>query len=94
MAEIPFVFDNIANAEAMTHLLPEAQVLANKMSDAWLAFARTGKPAAKDLPEWTTYSSEHRATMVLDNSPRLENDPARELRLFWLEEERRVNNPA
>ncbi len=94
MAEIPFVFDNIANAEAMTHTLPEAQALANKMSDAWIAFARTGKPAAKDLPEWTTYSAEHRATMLLDNNPRLENDPARELRLFWLEEERRMNNPA
>jgi hypothetical protein len=32
--------------------------------------------------------------MLLDNNPRLENDPARELRLFWLEEERRMNDPA
>jgi hypothetical protein len=25
----------------------------------------------------------------LDNDPRVENDPSRELRLFWLDEEKR-----
>ena len=89
MAEIPFVFDNIANAETMTHKLPEAQALADKMSNAWIAFARTGSPATKELPQWSPYSADHRATMIFDNNPRIENDPARELRLFWQEEERR-----
>jgi para-nitrobenzyl esterase len=89
MAEIPFVFNNIANAEAMTHKLPEAQALADKMSDAWMAFAKTGDPATKGLPQWSPYSADHRATMIFDNNPRVENDPARELRVFWEEEERR-----
>jgi para-nitrobenzyl esterase len=89
MSEIPFVFDNIANAEAMTHKLPEAQTLADKMSNAWIAFAKTGSPATKDLPQWTAYSADHRATMIFDNNPRVENDPARELRVFWQQEEQR-----
>jgi para-nitrobenzyl esterase len=89
MAEIPFVFDNIANAEAMTHKLPEAQALADKMSNAWIAFARTGNPATKELPRWSPYSADHRATMIFDNNPRVEDDPARELRMFWQDEERR-----
>ena len=89
MAEIPFVFNNIANAEAMTHKLPEAQALADKMSDAWIAFAKTGNPTTKGLPQWAPYSADHRATMIFDNNPRVENDPARELRVFWEEEERR-----
>jgi para-nitrobenzyl esterase len=89
MAEIPFVFNNIANAEAMTHKLPEAQTLADKMSDAWIAFARTGNPATKGLPQWSPYSADHRSTMIFDNNARVENDPARELRVFWEEEERR-----
>jgi para-nitrobenzyl esterase len=89
MSEIPFVFDNIANAEAMTHKLPEAQTLADKMSNAWIAFAKTGSPATKDLPQWTPYSADHRATMIFDNNPRVENDPARELRVFWQQEEQR-----
>jgi para-nitrobenzyl esterase len=89
MAEIPFVFDNIANAEAMTHLLPEAQALADKMSNAWLAFAKTGNPATRDLPPWSPYSGDHRTTMIFDNNSRVETDPARELRVFWQDEERR-----
>src|SRR5580765_4226738 len=89
MAEIPFVFDNIANAEAMTHKLPEAQALADKMSSAWIAFAKTSNPSTKDLPQWSPYSADHRATMIFDNNPRVENDPAGELRRFWQEEEQR-----
>jgi para-nitrobenzyl esterase len=90
MSEIPFVFDNIWAAEAMTHGLPEAKALAAKMSAAWIAFARNGNPAApKGLPEWPAYSEEKRSTMILDNSPRVEDDPSHELRLFWLDEEKR-----
>jgi para-nitrobenzyl esterase len=89
MAEIPFVFDNIWAAEAMTHGLPEAKALAAKISSAWIAFARTGNPGTKGLPDWPTYSADRRSTMILDNDPRVENDPSRELRLFWLGEEKR-----
>jgi para-nitrobenzyl esterase len=89
MAEIPFVFDNIDNADAMTHGRADARALAGKMSGAWIAFARTGNPATSALPAWPAYSASTRATMILDNDPRVENDPARELRLFWLDEERR-----
>ena len=89
MSEIPFVFDNIWAAEAMTHGLPEAKALAAKVSSAWIAFARTGNPAAKVLPEWPPYSADGRSTMILDNNPRVENDPSRDIRLFWLDEEKR-----
>jgi len=89
MAEIPFVFDNIWAAEAMTHGRPEAKALAAKISSAWIAFAKTGKPAAAGLPEWPPYSADARATMILDDNPRVEIDPASELRQFWLEEEKR-----
>jgi para-nitrobenzyl esterase len=89
MAEIPFVFDNIDAAETMTHGVPEARTLAAKVSDAWIAFARAGTPSSRALPEWTPYSADHRATMVLDNTPRVEIDPAGNLRTFWLEEEKR-----
>ena len=89
MAEIPFVFDNIWAAETMTHGLPEAKVLAEKMSTAWISFARTGRPVGKGLPEWPAYSADRRSTMVLDNNARVDADPAAELRQFWLEEEER-----
>src|SRR3984893_15445841 len=88
MAEIPFVFDNIWAAEAMTHGLPEAKALAARVSAAWIAFARTGNPRTNGLPEWPSYSADNRSTMFLDNKPRVENDPSHDLRLFWLDEEK------
>jgi para-nitrobenzyl esterase len=89
MAEIPFVFDNIDQADMLTHGLPEARELAAKVSEAWIAFARTGKPASSGLPEWPAYSADNRATMILDRQPRLEIDPDSALRTFWVEEDKR-----
>jgi para-nitrobenzyl esterase len=49
------------------------------MSTAWTGFARTGQPAAPVLPVWPDYWP-GRATMVLDEQPRVEDDPRGELR--------------
>jgi len=84
MSEIPFVFDNIDRADVMTHGLPEARELAAKVADAWIAFARTGRPSAAGLPEWPAYSADQRATMILANEPRVTVDPDSEIRQFWV----------
>jgi para-nitrobenzyl esterase len=52
------------------------------MSTAWAAFARTGRPDAPRLPHWPDYGP-GRGTMVLDEQPRIEDDPRGELREFW-----------
>src|SRR6202030_2211155 len=41
--EIPFAFDNI-KTNRMTSGSPDAPALADKVSSAWIAFARTGNP--------------------------------------------------
>ena len=51
------------------------QALADVMSEAWLAFARTGNPNHDGLPEWPAYDTENRATMVFDDTPLVMNDP-------------------
>jgi hypothetical protein len=38
------------------------------MSDAWLAFARTGNPQTNAFAAWPVYSLARRATMVFDRS--------------------------
>jgi para-nitrobenzyl esterase len=53
----------------------DARRLAARMSTAWAAFARTGRPEHDDLPPWPTYSAGSRATMVLDSECRVEADP-------------------
>ena len=73
--DIPLVFDNIDQPGARTGSGDGAQRMARWMSDALLAFARTGNPNHAALPAWKPYSLERRETMVLDDPSRLENDP-------------------
>ena len=53
---------------------PEPQRLADLMSSAWIAFARSGNPNANALPQWPPYDLKSRATMIfiLDSQPRVE----------------------
>src|SRR4029453_985290 len=79
--EIPFVFNNIKIAGPLISKMPEAQALADKVSAAWVAFARTGNPTTSDLPKWPAYSVATRDTMLFNNDSRVEQDPDREPRL-------------
>jgi para-nitrobenzyl esterase len=70
--EIPFVFNNLdaPGASMFTgDVTEQLRTLARQMHTAWITFARTGRPSAEGLPEWPTYSSERRATMLLDTEP-------------------------
>ena len=79
--EIPFAFDNIQAAKRLTGGGPEATALADKVSDAWIAFARTGSPDTPKLPAWTKYNAKDRPTMVFNTQSAIVNDPIREQRL-------------
>ncbi|WP_084420957.1 carboxylesterase/lipase family protein [Henriciella litoralis] len=58
-------------------------LMADRISSAWAAFAATGDPNNAQLPEWSPYTSETRATMIFDNETRVENDPRADIRAFW-----------
>lgn len=60
-SELPFVFNNIALSEKATGGGKKAQVLADKMSQAWIDFARTGNPG------WEAYTPNKGATMIFDD---------------------------
>ena len=74
MADIPLVFDNIA-AEGSRATGPDAQGMANQMSQAFLAFARNGDPNCPSLPLWEPYALPRRQTMVFNAKSRLVDDP-------------------
>ncbi len=80
MLDLPFMFDNVEKARVLVGPGPEPQALAKQMSDAWLAFARTGKPDAKSIPHWPPYTAERRSTMVFDVKSRVIEDPNSEVR--------------
>ena len=79
--EIPFAFDNVQISSNLTGGGPEAMALADKVSGAWIAFARTGDPNTAKLPHWPVFTPTDRATMVIDNASKVVNDPLRERRI-------------
>lgn len=81
--DIPLVFDNIAQPGSLTGTTDAAQKTADAMSDALLAFARTGNPNHDGLPTWRRFTLSERATMLFDAEPTVVNDPrGAERRLF------------
>ena len=79
--EIAYVFDHVDRVP-LAGKRPGRYELAAAMSDAWIAFARTGNPNHEGLPAWPVYS-DGRATMIFDNPCRAECDPNGEERLAW-----------
>jgi para-nitrobenzyl esterase len=83
--DIPFVFDNVA-ASRLTKEAPDAQALADQVSEAFIAFFRSGDPNTpkSKLPHWPKFEPKNRPTMVFSSTPALKNDPIREQRLaMW-----------
>lgn len=83
--EIPFVFNTLdqPGLAALTGDAPERAVLAERMHDAWIAFARGGDPGTPALPTWPAYDTGRRATMIFDVTCRVEDDPQAAERRLW-----------
>ena len=83
--ELPFVFGNLETPLgrlADTHR-PEASILADRMQDAWIAFAKSGKPGHAELPDWPAYDAHRRPTMELGQECRVVEAPMEAERRFW-----------
>ena len=80
--EIPFVFNNADLHASMTGGGEEAIALADKMSQAWINFARTGNPNAEGLPQWPEYNPEEGAMMIFDNNCEIKYNHDKELMEF------------
>ena len=79
--DIPFVFENVDLSKSVVGDGPDRYALADKMSSAWAAFARTGDPNHKGLPKWEPFTADKRATLIFNNECRAVNDPYRDERL-------------
>jgi para-nitrobenzyl esterase len=73
--EIPFVFENVDLAKSMTGSGEDRYELSDKISSAWVAFARSGNPNHKRLPNWPAFNNTQRATMILNDDCKVVNDP-------------------
>jgi para-nitrobenzyl esterase len=82
--ELPFVWDNLEASRGLVGHGPDLQPLADRMSRAWAAFARSGDPNTPGHVRWERYEPGARATMVFDVHDRLAHDPHRSERELLL----------
>src|ERR1700678_1962790 len=80
--EIPFVFDNYPLTPVAGHRPENAQV-ARVMSEAFVRFAADGDPNHPELPAWSPYTLDQRATMVFDAASHPEDDPRPAIRELY-----------
>ena len=80
--DIPFVFDNVEACKTITGNGSDRQPLADRMSAAWVAFARSGNPNHKGIPKWEPFTAERRNTMIFNTDCRAVADPYRDERLL------------
>jgi len=67
--DITFKFNNETpenNFDFLSGKRPDRFIASHKMAELWATFARTGKPAATDVPEWPAYTLADRATLRID----------------------------
>jgi len=79
--DLPFVFDHPDLIRFMTGMGEEQSRLAAQMSEAWVAFARTGNPNHRGIPQWAAWDPRRWTTMVFDRETAAVDDP-------WGEERR------
>jgi para-nitrobenzyl esterase len=79
--ELPFVFNNVWHMPELVGTGREIQAVADKVSGAWVAFAKTGNPSHSGIPQWPAFDASKRATMFIDNECKVIHDPNRDERL-------------
>ena len=81
--DIPLVFNNVAQSNYTRDGGADVQKLADLVSDALIAFARTGNPGTPALPTWPRFDLAKRATMLFDVPPHVDDDPRGEERKLF-----------
>jgi para-nitrobenzyl esterase len=77
-AEIPYVFDSWRQSPSGGARLPaEDRAEAARVHALWVAFAKTGTPAAPDVPEWPRYSASSDRLLDLGVTATIEPVPDR-----------------
>jgi para-nitrobenzyl esterase len=73
--ELPFVFDHPDRISFMTGMGADRYGLATRMSEAWVAFARSGNPNHSGIPRWNPWNPTDWPTMVFNRDAVAIDDP-------------------
>jgi len=78
--DIALSFGTLDAPGSFTGTGPAARLASDAMMRSFIAFAATGNPNHRGLPDWPMYRLPQRATMIFDAPPHREDDPRREQR--------------
>ena len=83
--EVPFVFGTLDTSEigVIAGRTPAAHALSERLQEAWLHFARTGRPGSAGLPDWPPYALPRRLTLRLGERSTLIEAPRDAERAVW-----------
>ena len=81
--DVPFAFDSVQLVPEKVGPIAGAKALAAQMSDAFIAFARSGNPNHSGLPQWPVYDLTMRSTMIFDALSRTAPDPRGDARRLF-----------
>ncbi|MGC9467236.1 MAG: carboxylesterase family protein, partial [Anaerolineae bacterium] len=84
--DISFKFNNQTPTSPSDFLAgnnPDRFVASHKMAELWTTFARTGAPAAANVPEWPAYNLRDRVTMRIDTNCEVLYDRFRDELSVW-----------
>lgn len=70
--ELPFMFNNVELQREMTGGTPEAYLMEDRISSAWIQFIKNGDPNTDGLPRWSACDPANGATMVLSDDSHME----------------------
>jgi len=62
---------------------PDRLTASHNMAELWTTFAHTGKPAAKNVPEWPAYNLDTRPTMRIDTKCEVINHRFKDELAMW-----------
>jgi para-nitrobenzyl esterase len=83
--DIPFVFGThtLPTLRPLAGSGPDADAVAARVQDAWIAFARSGRPGHAGIGEWPAYEPARRRTMLLGAECAVVDAPYEAERRFW-----------
>ena len=83
--ELAFVFGVLMPKEVgiFPQRTDETEALSKAVMDTWIAFAKSGNPNNKSIPQVAPYEAQKRATIVFDREIKVVEDPYGEERAAW-----------
>ena len=83
--EMPFVWNSQSPFSyfLLDSAMTSAQPLIERIHATWATFIRTGNPNSTALPDWPIYALPQRATMILNETSQVVEQPQAELLPLW-----------